>query len=297
MDVKTTFLHGSLKADVYVCQPEGFIDANHPSRVYKLKKALYGLKQASRAWYDELSKFLIHIHFNKGTFDPTLFIRRFDDDILVIKEKLDLDKNGTLVDATKYQSMIGDLMYHTSSRPDIVHATCLCPRYQTQPSEKHVKEVKKIFCYLRGTINMGLCQNRRDLPRDTPIDRVEVIRFKQKRLFRNEKIWVEMHRGIAWDKVENSNPQSTPQVLPSFEKYTLPVTYLKEAEETIGILMEVETLDETQLKDLGLTTYNYDIPLSNREVPSSDEPEPQPNPLPNCPSLDVMFDEKKLESS
>nr|GFC00426.1 retrovirus-related Pol polyprotein from transposon TNT 1-94 [Tanacetum cinerariifolium] len=50
MDVKTTFLHGSLKEDMYVCQPEGFIDADHPSHVYKLKKALYGLKQAPRAW-------------------------------------------------------------------------------------------------------------------------------------------------------------------------------------------------------------------------------------------------------
>nr|GFC17943.1 copia protein [Tanacetum cinerariifolium] len=81
MDVKTSFLHGSLKEDVYVCQPKGFIDADHPSHVYKLKKALYGLKQAPRAWYDELSKFL---HFFKGTIDPTLFIRRFHDDILVV---------------------------------------------------------------------------------------------------------------------------------------------------------------------------------------------------------------------
>nr|GFB35758.1 copia protein [Tanacetum cinerariifolium] len=50
MDVKTAFLHGSLKEDVYVCQPEGFIDDDHPIHVYKLKKALYGLKQAPRAW-------------------------------------------------------------------------------------------------------------------------------------------------------------------------------------------------------------------------------------------------------
>ncbi|GKE49250.1 retrovirus-related pol polyprotein from transposon TNT 1-94 [Tanacetum coccineum] len=50
MDVKTAFLHGTLKEDVYVCQPEGFTDADHPSHVYKLKKALYGLKQAPRAW-------------------------------------------------------------------------------------------------------------------------------------------------------------------------------------------------------------------------------------------------------
>nr|GEY22513.1 retrovirus-related Pol polyprotein from transposon TNT 1-94 [Tanacetum cinerariifolium] len=58
MDVKTAFLHGSLKEDVYMCQPEGFIDADYPSHVYKLKKALYGLNQAPRAWYDELSTFL-----------------------------------------------------------------------------------------------------------------------------------------------------------------------------------------------------------------------------------------------
>nr|GEV09875.1 hypothetical protein [Tanacetum cinerariifolium] len=113
-------------------------------------------------------------HFFKGTIDPTLFIRRFQDDILVvqkkygmescdpvgtpmeIKDKLDLDQNGTPVDATKYRSMIGALMYLTSSRPDIVHATCLCARYQAKPTENHLKEVKRIFRYLRGTINTGI---------------------------------------------------------------------------------------------------------------------------------------------
>nr|GEZ39875.1 hypothetical protein [Tanacetum cinerariifolium] len=89
MDVKTAFLHGSLKEDVYVCQPEGFIDADHPSHVYKLKKALYGLKQAPRAWHDKLSKFLLQNHFFNGTIDPTLFIRRFQDDILVVQVYVD----------------------------------------------------------------------------------------------------------------------------------------------------------------------------------------------------------------
>nr|GEY64551.1 retrovirus-related Pol polyprotein from transposon TNT 1-94 [Tanacetum cinerariifolium] len=89
MDVKTAFLHGSLKEDVYVCQPEGFIDADHPSHVYKLKKALYGLKQAPRAWYNELSTFLLQNHFFKGTIDLTLFIRRFHDDILVVQVYVD----------------------------------------------------------------------------------------------------------------------------------------------------------------------------------------------------------------
>ncbi|GKD59054.1 hypothetical protein Tco_1296563 [Tanacetum coccineum] len=73
-----------------------------------------------------------------------------------IKDKLDLDKNGTLVDATKYQSMIGARMYLTSTRPDIIQATCLCARYQSQLTEKHLKEVKKIFLYLQGTVNIGL---------------------------------------------------------------------------------------------------------------------------------------------
>nr|GEX20695.1 retrovirus-related Pol polyprotein from transposon TNT 1-94 [Tanacetum cinerariifolium] len=154
MDVKTAFLHGTLKEDVYVCQPEGFIDADHPSHVFKLKKALYGLKQAPRAWYDELSMFLLQNHFFKGTTNPTLFIRLFDDDILVIqsnyvleilkkygmescdpvgtlmeiKDKLDLDQNGTPVDATNIAKTI----------------------------EKHLKEVKRIFHYLHETINTGL---------------------------------------------------------------------------------------------------------------------------------------------
>nr|GEV42546.1 uncharacterized mitochondrial protein AtMg00810-like [Tanacetum cinerariifolium] len=72
------------------------------------------------------------------------------------KHTLDLDTNETLVDATKYQSMIGSLMYLTLSKSDIVHATYLCARYQAQPTEKHLKEVKRICRYLQGTVNMGL---------------------------------------------------------------------------------------------------------------------------------------------
>nr|GEV83838.1 hypothetical protein [Tanacetum cinerariifolium] len=76
--------------------------------------------------------------------------------LIEIKDKLYLDKNGTPVDATKYQSMIGALMYLTSSRLDLVHTTSLCARYQTKPIEKHLKEVKRIFRYLWGTVNTGL---------------------------------------------------------------------------------------------------------------------------------------------
>ncbi|GKA18963.1 retrovirus-related pol polyprotein from transposon TNT 1-94, partial [Tanacetum coccineum] len=69
MDVKTAFLNGELKEEVYVSQPEGFVDPDRPNHVYRLKKALYGLKQAPRAWYDTLSKFLLAQGFSKGCQD------------------------------------------------------------------------------------------------------------------------------------------------------------------------------------------------------------------------------------
>nr|GEV73318.1 copia protein [Tanacetum cinerariifolium] len=76
MDVKTTVLNGELKEEVYVSQPEGFVDPDHLTHVYSLKKALYGLKQAPRAWYDSLSRFLLDNDFSKGAVDPILFTRK-----------------------------------------------------------------------------------------------------------------------------------------------------------------------------------------------------------------------------
>nr|GEV09315.1 copia protein [Tanacetum cinerariifolium] len=89
MDMKTTFLNGPLKEEVYVAQPEGFIDPDHPEMVYQLRKALYGLKQAPKAWYDELSKFLTSKGFTKGTIDPTLFTIRYGKDILLVQIYID----------------------------------------------------------------------------------------------------------------------------------------------------------------------------------------------------------------
>ncbi|GJX85336.1 hypothetical protein Tco_0336110 [Tanacetum coccineum] len=95
-----------------------------------------------------------------------------------------------------------------------------------------------------------------------------------------------MHRNIAWDKVENLNAQSTPQVPPSFKEYTLPVTCPKEVEKTLGTLIEVEPLNKTKLEDVGLIC-DHNTPLSSKEVPIFDGPEPQP--LLNSPSLDVSL--------
>ncbi|GKA42771.1 retrovirus-related pol polyprotein from transposon TNT 1-94 [Tanacetum coccineum] len=173
-------------APVYVSQPDGFVDLDNPNNVDKLKKALYGLKQAPCAWYDMLSSFLISQDFSKGLVDPNLFIRKegkelllrhlinqskyafeslkkygFDscdpvDTPMVEKSKLDEDKEGKAVDPSHYRSMIGTLLYLTASRPDLQFAICMCARYQARPTEKHLHAVKRIFRYLKGTVNRGL---------------------------------------------------------------------------------------------------------------------------------------------
>ncbi|GKE60889.1 retrovirus-related pol polyprotein from transposon TNT 1-94 [Tanacetum coccineum] len=89
MDVKTTFLNGELKEEVYDSQPEGFVNQDNPSHVYKLKKSLYGLKQEPRAQYDMLSSFLISQHFSKGAVDLTLFTRQAGNDLLLVQIYVD----------------------------------------------------------------------------------------------------------------------------------------------------------------------------------------------------------------
>nr|GFB09777.1 retrovirus-related Pol polyprotein from transposon TNT 1-94 [Tanacetum cinerariifolium] len=89
MNVKTAFLNGELKEDVYVSQPKGFVDPDHPTHVYRLKNALYGLKQAPRAWYDTLSRFLLDNNFSKGAVNPTLFTRKTGKHILLVQIYVD----------------------------------------------------------------------------------------------------------------------------------------------------------------------------------------------------------------
>ena len=89
MDVKTAFLYGKLKEEVYVSQPDGFIDLSMPDYVYILDKALYGLKQVPRAWYEELSTYLLEAGFSKGKIDTTLFVKSEGDDIMLIQIYVD----------------------------------------------------------------------------------------------------------------------------------------------------------------------------------------------------------------
>nr|GEV16811.1 hypothetical protein [Tanacetum cinerariifolium] len=172
MDVKSAFLYGTIEEEVYVCQPLGFEDPDHPDKVYKVVKALYGLHQAPRAWYETLATYLLENGFHRGQIDQTLFIKKQKGDILLVQiyvddiifgatnkdlcksfEKLMKDKfqissmgeltfflgksastpidtekpllkdpDGEDVDVHIYRSMIGSLLYLTSSRPDVMFA-------------------------------------------------------------------------------------------------------------------------------------------------------------------------------
>jgi hypothetical protein len=136
MDVKSAFLNGPIKEEVYVEQPPGFEDDRYPDHVFKLSKALYGLKQAPRAWYECLRDFLIANAFKVGKVDPTLFTKS--------------------VDQKAYRSMIGSLLYLCASRPDIMLSTCMCARYQSDPRECHLVAVKRILRYLVSTPCFGI---------------------------------------------------------------------------------------------------------------------------------------------
>ncbi|GJW28076.1 retrovirus-related pol polyprotein from transposon TNT 1-94 [Tanacetum coccineum] len=216
MDVKTAFLIGELKEEVYVSQLEGFVDPDRPHHVYRLKKALYGLKQAPWAWYDTLSKFLLAQGFSKGVVDPTSFIQTtgkhtlhvqiyVEDIIFSSTNPRDYDRFSNEMSSKFQMSMMGQISFflglqisqnprgifinqskyakdilkkfdlHNSdpvdtpmvertkidedlsaSRPDLVFVVCMCARYQSKPTKKHLEVVKWVFRYIQGTINMGL---------------------------------------------------------------------------------------------------------------------------------------------
>nr|GEW81651.1 hypothetical protein [Tanacetum cinerariifolium] len=146
MDIKSAFVYGKIEEEVYVCQPPGFEDPNFPAKVYKVEKALYGLHQAPRAWFTEV----------KTANTP-----------METQKPLLKDEDDDEVDVHMYRSLIGSLMYLTSSRPDIMFEVCACARYQVNPKVSHLYAVKMIFKYLKGQPKLGLWY-----PQDSPFDLV-----------------------------------------------------------------------------------------------------------------------------
>ncbi|GKB69432.1 retrovirus-related pol polyprotein from transposon TNT 1-94 [Tanacetum coccineum] len=207
MDVKTEFLNGILHEEVYVSQPDGFVDQDNPNHKFskgtvdptlfirrqgidlllvqiyvddiiftsttlelcdqfskimcsQFKMSMMGkisfflglqISQSSRGIFINQSKYALESlkKYGMESSDPM-------DTPIVEKSKLDEDTQGKAVDPTHYRGMIGTLMYHTASRPYLTLNVCMCARYQARPIEKHIYAVKRIFKYLRGTVNRGL---------------------------------------------------------------------------------------------------------------------------------------------
>ncbi|GJZ64421.1 putative ribonuclease H-like domain-containing protein [Tanacetum coccineum] len=224
MNVKSDFLYGKIKEEVYVCQPPGFEDLDFPDRVYKVEKALYGLHQAPRAWYkgdillvqvygDDIIfgstkkelcnafEKLMHEKFQMSsigelTFFLGLQVQQKKDGIFISQDKyvgeilkkfgftkvktastpietqkpLLKDEDGKELDVRMYRSMIGSLMYLTSSRPDIMFVVCACARYQVNLKISHLHAVKRIFRYLKGQPKLGFWY-----PKNSPFDLVAYI--------------------------------------------------------------------------------------------------------------------------
>nr|GEY23259.1 hypothetical protein [Tanacetum cinerariifolium] len=140
MDVKSAFLYGTIKEEVYVCQPLGFEDLDYLDKIYKVVKSLYGLDQAPRAWKFGLTN-------RKSASTP------IDTEKPLLK---DPDGEGEDVDVHTYRLMIRSLMYLTSSRTDIMFAVYACAHFQVTPKSSHLHVVKRIFRYLKGKPYLGL---------------------------------------------------------------------------------------------------------------------------------------------
>ncbi|KAL0560542.1 hypothetical protein IC582_000947 [Cucumis melo] len=227
MDVKSAFLNGYLNEEVYVAQPNGFIDLVYPQYVCKFNKALYGLMQAPRAWYERVTIYLSHKGYFRGGAYKTLFINKSKIDMIVaqiyvddiifggfpkklfnnfidimqsefemsiigelscflgifishkkyaknIVKKFELDKSqqkrtpavthvkitkdsdGDIVDNKLYRSMIGSLLYLTTSRRDVAYIVGVCARIQSNPRVSHLVAIKRIIKYVNGTSDFGV---------------------------------------------------------------------------------------------------------------------------------------------
>ncbi|GKA27925.1 hypothetical protein Tco_0714093 [Tanacetum coccineum] len=163
MDVKMAFLNPILREEVYVSQPDEFVDQDNPNHEFSKRtvdlilfigrqgKDILLISQSPRGIFLNQSKYALESlkKYGMESSDPV-------DTPMVEKSKLYEDPQGKAFDPTHYRGMVGTLMYLTASRPDLTFVVYMCTRYQAKPTEKHLHAVKRIFKYLRGTVNRGL---------------------------------------------------------------------------------------------------------------------------------------------
>jgi hypothetical protein len=166
MDVKTTFLNGVIKEEVYIEQPQGFEVEDTKSHVCRLKKGLYGLKQGPRAWYGRINSFLTSLGFTKSKADSNLYFKIMNNELVILllyvddlfltgEEKLIAEYKKRLASEFEMKDL-GSLMYLTNTRPDICFAVNTLCQFLVEPRRVHLVAAKYVMRYLKGTIDYGL---------------------------------------------------------------------------------------------------------------------------------------------
>nr|GEW16828.1 putative ribonuclease H-like domain-containing protein [Tanacetum cinerariifolium] len=179
MDVKSAFLYGTIKEEVYVCQPLGFEDPGYPDKVYKVVKALYGLHQAPRAWYETLANYLLEIRFQRGKIGQTLFIKRWKGDILLVQIYVDdIIFGGTNKDLCKsFEKLMKD-KFQMSSMGELTFFLGLQVKQKKDgifiSQDKYVAEILRKFRLTEGKSASTLIDTEKPLLKDPNGEDVDV---------------------------------------------------------------------------------------------------------------------------
>eukprot|EP00253_Pinus_taeda_P017397 PITA_17397 len=174
LDVKSAFLNGDLKEEIYLVQPEGFVMQGQEHLVCRLKKALYGLKQAPRSWYEkdlgslhyclglEVCRDTRQTFLTEGKYARNLLEKFGIDQCRSVATplqqnlKLRSDDDTKEVDATMYRQLVGSLIYLTTTRPDLAYSVSVLSQFMSKPRESHWIAAKNVLRYLCGTVNYGI---------------------------------------------------------------------------------------------------------------------------------------------
>ncbi|GJW70004.1 putative ribonuclease H-like domain-containing protein [Tanacetum coccineum] len=183
MDVKSAFLYGTIKEEVYVTQPPGFKDPDYPNKVYKVVKALYGLHQAPRAWYETLANYLMGNGFKRGKIDQTLFIKKQKGDILLVQVYVDDIIFGSTNKelCTGFEKLMKD-KFQMSSMGELTFFLGLQVQQKEDgifiSQDKYVAEILKKFNYTDVKSASTLVDLEKPLVKDGDADDVDVHLYR-----------------------------------------------------------------------------------------------------------------------